>query len=410
MQELSNLIARQPICNKQLKVKGFELLYRMRMTADGNPVLDNPDGASIDVLLAAFNSLSIKDVVGDKLAFINFTSNVILKHIPPIPHKQLVIELLEDQEITPALLKAIARLRQQGYKIALDDFCLTKETVSLVNYADIIKIDVLDTPPETWANYIPKLKKKGITLLAEKVESHEMFEHCCKLGFDLFQGYFFAKPKIIIGRRIANNELSVLELVSKLSGSDSDIDIDEITNIIIRDPTLTYNLLRTINSGLFYRSKEIGSIKYAITMLGLNRLHKWISLLALTTLEQKPQLLLVFAMTRARMCELLGQKLTSRESANDYFTLGIMSLMDAFINLSMHELLKKISLPKTMETALLNYDGDMGNVLYTVVNYENGNWDCERRKLFADSGKIKSDDITQAYLDSVQWAEKNKKM
>ena len=408
MQELSNLIARQPICNKQLKVKGFELLYRMRMTADGNPVLDNPDGASIDVLLAAFNSLSIEDVVGDKLAFINFTSNVILKHIPPIPHKQLVIELLEDQEITPALLRAIARLRQQGYKIALDDFCLTKETVSLVNYADIIKIDVLDTPPETWANYIPKLKKKGITLLAEKVETHEMFEHCCKLGFDLFQGYFFAKPKIITGRRIANNEISVLELVSKLTGND--IDIDEITNIIIRDPTLTYNLLRTINSGLFYRSKEIGSIKYAITMLGLNRLHKWISLIALTTLEQKPPVLMVFAMTRARMCELLGQKLTSRESTNDYFTLGLMSLMDAFVNLDMHELLKKISLPKAMEVALLNYDGDMGSVLHTVINYENGNWDCEQKILIVSGKRVNSDDITQAYLDSVQWAEKNQQM
>ena len=408
MEELSNLIARQPICNKQLKVKGFELLYRMRMTADGNPVLDNPDGASIDVLLAAFNSLSIEDVVGDKLAFINFTSNVILKHIPPIPHKQLVIELLEDQEITPALLRAIARLRQQGYKIALDDFCLTKETVSLVNYADIIKIDVLDTPPETWANYIPKLKKKGITLLAEKVETHEMFEHCCKLGFDLFQGYFFAKPKIITGRRIANNEISVLELVSKLTGND--IDIDEITNIIIRDPTLTYNLLRTINSGLFYRSKEIGSIKYAITMLGLNRLHKWISLIALTTLEQKPPVLMVFAMTRARMCELLGQKLTSRESTNDYFTLGLMSLMDAFVNLDMHELLKKISLPKAMEVALLNYDGDMGSVLHTVINYENGNWDCEQKILIVSGKRVNSDDITQAYLDSVQWAEKNQQM
>ena len=408
MQKISNLIARQPICNKQLKVKGFELLYRMKMTADGNPILDNPDGASIDVLLAAFNSLSIKDVVGDKLAFINFTSNVILKHIPPIPHKQLVIELLEDQEITPALLRAIARLRLKGYKIALDDFCLTKETVSLVNYADIIKIDVLDTPPETWANYIPKLKKKGIILLAEKVESHEMFERCCKLGFDLFQGYFFAKPKIITGRRIANNELSVLELVSKLSGSD--IDIDEITNIIIRDPTLSYNLLRTINSGLFYRSKEIGSIKYAITMLGLNRLHKWISLIALTTLEKRPPVLLVFAMTRARMCELLGQKLTSRESANDYFTLGLMSLMDAFVNLDMLELLKKISLPKPMEAALLDYDGDMGNVLHTVINYESGNWDCEQKILIVGGKRIKSDDITQAYLDSVRWAEKNQRM
>ncbi len=119
---------------------------------------------------------------------------------------------------------------------------------------------------------------------------------------------------------------------------------------------------------------------------------------------------MVFAMTRARMCELLGQKLTSRESANDYFTLGLMSLMDAFVNLDMHELLKKISLPKAMEVALLNYDGDMGSVLHTVINYENGNWDCEQKILIVSGKRVNSDDITQAYLDSVQWAEKNQQM
>lgn len=408
MQELSNLIARQPICNKQLKVKGFELLYRMQMTEDGDPLLDNPDGASIDVLLATFNDLSIQDVVGDKLAFINFTGNNIIKHLPPISHKQLVIELLEDQEITPALLKSLARLRQQGYKIALDDFCLTKETISLVNYADIIKIDVLDTPPETWSNYIPKLREKGITLLAEKVETHEMFEKCCALGFDLFQGYFFAKPKIIKGRRLSNNELSILELIAKLNASD--IDINDVTNIIIRDPNLTYNLLLTINSGLFSLSKEISSIKHAITMLGLKRLKKWISLLALATLDNKPQVLIVYAMTRAKMCEILGQKLTSRKSADDYFTVGLISLMDAFVNLNIDELLDKISLPKKMELALLSYEGDMGNILYTVINYQNGNWDYEQKNPFIGGEKIQPDDITQAYLDSVHWAEKNKHM
>jgi EAL and modified HD-GYP domain-containing signal transduction protein len=404
MQELTNLIARQAICNRQLKVKGFELLYRMQMTTDGDPLLDNPDGASIDVLLATFNSLSIHDVVGDKLVFINFTSNI-LKHMPVIPHKQLVIELLEDQEITPKLLKSLSRLRQQGYKIALDDFCLNKESISLVNYADIIKIDVLATTPETWVNYIPKLQKKGITLLAEKVETYEMFERCCELGFDLFQGYYFAKPKIIKGRRISNNELSVLQLVSKLSAID--IDIDDVTNVIIRDPTLTYNLLRTINSGLFYLSTEIVSIKHAITMLGINRLQKWIALLALTTLEKKPQVLVVYTMIRARMCELLGQKITLRESADDYFTLGLMSLMDAFVNLEMDELLKNISLPKHMEIALLKHEGDMGKVLTTVINYQNGHWDCAQKISFIDDENIKPDDITQAYLDSVQWAEKH---
>lgn len=406
MKELSNLIARQPICNKQLKVKAFELLYRMQMTSEGAPLLDNPAGATIDVLLAAFNDLCIQDVVGDKLAFINFTSNIILKQIPPISHKQLVIELLEDQEITPSLLKAIARLRQKGYKIALDDFCLTKETISLIEYADIIKIDVLDTPPSVWEDYIPKLKEKGITLLAEKVETQEMFEQCCDLGFDLFQGYFFAKPKIIVGRRISNNELSILELITKLSATD--IDIEDVTNTIIQDPNLTYNLLRTINSGLFGLPKEIGSIKHAITLLGLKKLKKWISLLALTTLENKPQLLIELAMVRAKMCEILGQKTTARESADDYFTVGLLSLMDAFVDLNMGDLLDKISLPQKMEDALLHHKGDMGKVLSCVINYQRGNWGNTENISFFENNNIESKDITQAYLDSVQWAENNK--
>jgi EAL and modified HD-GYP domain-containing signal transduction protein len=145
-------------------------------------------------------------------------------------------------------------------------------------------------------------------------------------------------------------------------------------------------------------------------MLGLNRLQKWISLLALTTLDTKPQMLIVFAMVRARMCEILGQKLTSRESANDYFTLGLMSLMDAFVNLEMNELLSNISLPKKMERALLKHEGDMGNVLNTVINYQNGNWDCEEKIPFISGENIKPDDITQAYLDSVIWSEKHKQM
>ncbi len=405
MSEQSNLIARQPICNKQLKVVAFELLYRMQ--SDGNnAVVTNADGATIDVLLSAFNDLCINDVVGNKKAFVNFTSGIILNQLPPISPKQLVIELLEDQEITPALLKALGRLRKKGYKIALDDFCLTKETISLIDYADIIKLDVLDQKPESWANYIPRLKDKGIILLAEKVETYTVYEQCRELGFDLFQGYFFAKPKVITGKRISNNELTILNLLGKLNSKD--VDIGEVTKLISHDTNLSYNLLRTINSGLFNLPSKVDSIKHAITMLGLSHLKSWISFLALSSLDNKPQVLTDLAMVRAKMCEQLGKNITRRASADDYFTIGLLSLIDAFFDMPMEELMKKISLSESMKNALLKREGDMGQALECVINYQNGDWAQDKGIESTDENSLSCDQITQAYLDSVKWTEENR--
>ncbi|MFT6386944.1 MAG: EAL and modified HD-GYP domain-containing signal transduction protein [Cellvibrionaceae bacterium] len=405
MIESSNLIARQPICNKQLKVVAFELLYRMQSGGGNHAVVGDADAATIDVLLSAFNDLSIDDVVGNKKAFVNFTSNILLTQLPPISPKQLVIELLEDQEITPALLKALGRLRKQGYKIALDDFCLTKETISLIDYTDIIKLDVLDQAPESWAAYIPKLKDRGITLLAEKVESYAVYEQCCELGFELFQGYFFAKPKVITGKRISNNEMTILSLLTKLNAKD--INISEVTKLISHDANLSYNLLRTINSGLFNFSSKVNSIKHAITMLGLTHLKSWISFIALSSMDNKPQALTELAMVRAKMCEELGKSMTSSASADDYFTIGMFSLIDAFFDIPMEELVKKLSLSDTMKNALLKREGSMGAALDCVINYQNGTWDNVEKTPLIDTGALSHESITNAYLNSVKWAEEN---
>ncbi|MGH1484951.1 MAG: EAL and HDOD domain-containing protein [Cellvibrionaceae bacterium] len=408
MSETSSLIARQPICNKQLKVVAFELLYRMQ-SKNNEAVVSDADGATIDVLLSAFNDLSINDVVGNKLAFVNFTSNILLNQLPPISPKQLVIELLEGQEVTPALLKALERLRKKGYKIALDDFCLTKETIALIEYADIIKLDVLEDEPESWAGYIPRLKDKGITLLAEKVETYEVYEQCCELGFDLFQGYFFAKPKVMSGKRISNNELTILSLLSKLNSKD--VNIEEVTKAITQDANLSYNLLRTINSGLFCLPQKVDSIKHAIMMLGLNHLKSWINFLALSSLDSKPQALTDLAMLRAKMCEQLGKTISKRNTADDYFTVGLLSLIDAFFDMPMEDLIKKLSLSDAMKNALLKKEGEMGIALECAIRYQHGEWDDTGAKNnLLNSNIISMENITAAYLDSIQWVEENRPM
>lgn len=402
MTNSSNLIARQPICNKNLKVIGFEILYRMQ-GGQNSATIDDPDAATIDVLLALFNDLSIEDVVGNKLAFINFTSNLILQGLPDIPPKQLVIELLEDQTITPALLKSLARFRKQGYKIALDDFCLNRETISLVDYANIIKLDVMEQEPETWAEYIPLLKEKGVALLAEKVESYEIYERCCELGFQLFQGYFFSKPKVISGKRMNNNEVTILNLLSEINKIS--VDFNTVTRLISQDVTLSYNLLRTINSGLFSLPTQVTSIKHAITLLGLSTLKNWINLLSLSSLGNKPQILTDLVMLRAKMCEMIGQKINGTLKADDFFTVGLLSLIDAFFDMPMKLLLGKLSISKEIKQALLNREGELGMALECAISYQDGKWQQAAKNQLVRNKQITPSDLNAIYLESIKWVE-----
>ena len=398
----SSLIARQPICSQSLKVVGFELLYRMN-AGENAAYITNEDAATIDVLLAAYNNLSINDVVGDQLAFVNFSGNLLQQKLPPIPPKQLVIELLEDQKITPDLIKSLKQLRRKGYKIALDDFCLNEETITLIDCADIIKLDVLASPPSSWESYIPKLSDRGITMLAEKVETYDVYEECCELGFKLFQGYFFSKPKIISGKKMSSNEMSVLKLVNKLNSSE--VNYDEVIQLIAADVDLSYNLLRTVNSGMYGLSTKIDSVRQAAVILGLDHLRNWINFLALSSLDNKPQVLLDTAMTRARMCELIGQQITKTDNPEGFFTAGLFSMIDAFFDVPMRELLKKLSFKEELNRALLRHEGILGNVLKAVIAHQQGN-------MSNDNGlsgyRIGGQEMTEIYLESIQWVEANK--
>ncbi|MFT6102934.1 MAG: EAL and modified HD-GYP domain-containing signal transduction protein [Candidatus Endobugula sp.] len=396
----THLIARQPICNSSLKVVAYELLYRMN-GANNNALIENQDSATIDVLLAAYNDLSITDVIGKQQAFVNFTSNIIINNLPPLSPKQLVIELLEDQEVTPELIKALKKLRSKGYKIALDDFCLTKETLSLIECADIIKVDVLDQAPETWESYIPKLKERGILMLAEKVETYEVYEQCKKLGFELFQGYFFAKPKILSGKKMSRNSMSVLQLISKLNMPE--VDYDDIINTISADVGLSYNLLRTLNSGMYAHVNKVDSVRHAAVTLGLNNLRNWINLLALGSLDNKPSIVLETAMIRAKMCEELGGIITGKIAPEGYFTVGLFSMTDAFFDTPLEELIKKLALSNELTSALLQHKGDKGKILQITAHYQEDKL-TKQDLNFLEDYNITNQQLTQAYLNSIYWS------
>ncbi len=400
MTESLPLLARQPIFNTQMKVVAYELLCRSSHINQAD--FNNGDAASSQVLLNAFTELSIHNVVGKHLAFINFTRNL-LQTPPPFDRKQLVVEVVEGQNVDASMLHALKVLRENNYTIALDDFILTAETEHLIPYADIIKLDVLQLNTKELTDHINRLKQFDIKLLAEKVETYEMLEFCKSMGFDLFQGYFLARPQIITGRKMSDNKQSVLQLLSALQ--DPDVPVEKIERMIARDTVLSFKLLRLVNSAAFGLARKIDSLKQAIMLLGLNKIKNWVNILAMSNLGDKPHELSVAALTRARMCELIANQLNGKSNADGYFTVGLLSTLDAFMDLPMANLLESISLSKHINDAILNQLGSEGKVLEITTHYEKGEWDKIDWSYLNQNG-ISADQLAQIYVDTLEWVDK----
>lgn len=394
------LLARQPIFNTNMKVVAYELLCRSSHVNQAN--FTNGDAASSQVLLNAFTELSISNVVGKNLAFINFTRNL-LQTPPPFDRKQLVVEVLEGQKVDAAMLHALKVLREHNYTIALDDFILTPETQNLVPYADIIKLDVLQLSGQDVIAHVKYLKPYGIKLLAEKVETYEMLEFCKSAGFDLFQGYFLARPQIIVGRKMSDNKQSVLQLLSALQ--DPDVPVEKIEKMLARDTVLSFKLLRLVNSAAFGLARKVDSLKQAIMLLGLNKIKNWVNILAMSNLGDKPHELSIAALTRARMCELIANHFNGKTKTDGYFTVGLLSTLDAFMDAPMTTLLGSISLSQHINDAILNQLGSEGKVLEITTHYEKGEWE----KIdwdYLESNGISAEQLAQIYVDTLEWVDK----
>lgn len=397
MSELWPLLARQPIFNRKMQVVAYELLCRNYDIDFTSP--EGGDTASSQVLLHTFTDLSIQSVVGKHQAFINFTRTLLLAP-PPFHQDQLVIEVLEGQKVDAQMLHSLKRLREKGYTIALDDFELTEETRGLIPYADIIKLDVLQLSTEQIIEHVEHLKSFGITLVAEKVETYEMLEFCKSLGFDLFQGYFLARPKIIKGRKITENKQAVLQLLSVMHNPD--VHLDEVERLIAHDPMLSYKLLRLVNSAAFALPRTIDSLRQAIALLGLDIIKNWINLLAMANMGDKPLELSIAALTRARMCAAIATAMNGMSRSDSFFTVGLLSTLDAFMDAPLEILLKNLSLNKNLNEALLEHSGDEGRVLEIVEHYEKADWEKIDWE-YLSQNNITPDTLTHIYLDAISW-------
>lgn len=365
-------VARQPIFQKDKKIFGYELLFRESMDnffsgIDGNT-------ATSKLLSNTFMNIGIEKITDNKPAFINFTRDLLIRHIPQLfPKELLFVEVLEDVEPEEQVVNACKELSDQGYTIALDDFFYTSEMQPLIALANIIKFDFLSSPIEEISEVIDKIAGPNLTLLAEKVETNEEFVTALEMGFDYFQGYFFSKPEIIEGRDLSGAQMNLLEIMAEVNKPD--FKFQKVEDIIARDVAITYKLMRYINSVFFRRVNKISTIKQAIVMLGEKGIRSFLSLIAMTKLgEGKPDELIRSSIIRAKFCELLGMNNQSNVNPSELFTLGLFSSIDAILNDSMENIMAKLPLSDNIKRALIDGEGELKDYLKFSLCYEKGDW------------------------------------
>ena len=387
-------LARQPIYDRDLHIYGYELLYRADM--ENKAPADAGDQATSTVLINALNEIGLESLVGDHFAFVNLTRGFVVGDNPlPFGERQFVIEILEDIGPEPCVLAGAKRLAQQGYIIALDDFVLADHLLPMVELADIIKIDVLALDEATVREHINTIRPYKVKLLAEKVETQEAFEFCKDLGFDYFQGYFFCRPHVVTKPRLPSNHLSVLQLLSALNNPR--VTAEDLEKLLERDTSLSYRLLRHVNSASFALPHKVNALRQAIMLLGLNTIRQWATLMMLSQINDKPHELMTTAIIRAKMCEQLA--VASGERAKDsHFIVGLFSVLDALLDAPMAMILEPLSLTDDISAALLSREGPAGEALRCAMAFERGDWDNVLYRA------LDEETLTRSYLDAVVWS------
>ncbi len=392
------LVGRQSIYDRKLNVHAYELLYRAEELAEQAP--DEFDGnmATSKVMMNTFFNIGLEAIVGNKIAFINLTQDFIhgTLDVPAFSNK-VVLEVLEDIEPNQKTIDGMILLKQKGFDIALDDFSFKENMMPLIDYADLIKVDItLLSKQELEKNILIMKRNSKLKLLAEKIETQEEFDHCKSLGFDYFQGYFLEKPNIVKGKHMPANKMAILQLLMKLQ--DPDVEIDELEKLIVNDASLSFKLMRYINSPAFNIGKNVTSIKQILVILGLNNLKQWMTLIIISDIDDKPSDLIRISLVRAKMCVKLAE-ITKQENPQEYFLLGLFSILDAMLDEDLKKILAAMPINSELKNALLNYKGIRGSILKCVIAYERGDMKGLR------CGNIPKKILRKSYLAALAWAD-----
>ncbi len=402
--ELQYFIGRQPILNRKQEIYGYELLFRA--AADHTTAqFESQAQASASVISTALSDFGLQDVLGDKFGFLNITEKVLHSEmLELLPIEQSVLEILETIELDDNVRLRCNELKSMGFKIALDDHIYAPQHSAFYKIIDIVKVDIMATDPLELPLIAANLRKYPVQLLAERVETVDVFEKCMEYGFELFQGYFFERPVIIGQKRIDPSGLAMMKLLQQLN---EDWDIDEVEDTFRENPSLTFNLLKLVNSVMIGMREKIKNIRHAIMILGINHLRRWVQLALFAGKDDRGlnSPLLEMAAVRGRLMELLMMYKTKQDRTSDLvetaFLTGILSLLNALYETPMEHVVESLNLSEDMSDALLKREGQLGILLLLAEKLEKTDFNAVQEIL--DSQKISLDQLLSAQLDAFNW-------
>lgn len=394
------LVARQAVYDNAMAVVAYELLYR-EAESDLRAMIIDGRRATLRVIANAALEIGLDRLAGDLPVHINYPRELLVgDHYLPLQPERVVIEVLEDVRADREVVAGISALRARGHRIALDDYCSRETDRALLEVADIVKVALSREAPEDLPRTVRELKARGLRLIAEEVETVEQFERCLDLGFDAFQGYFLQHPQTFRAQRVPSNRIGTLRLLTELSREDSTI--EEVERVVAQDISMSYRVIRCINSSYYNLPRKVDSIRQAIVILGMDALRQLCSLVALQGFDDRPPSLIVVAMARARMCEQLARLIGV--DSGPFFITGLFSMLNVLTGVPLSKLVEELPLAKPVERALVAEEGELGAALRCVRAYERGHWQA------VSFGNLPQHVIRAAYVDAVFWAEQTRAM
>lgn len=395
-------VARQPIFELGRGLYGYELLYRR--DADANHADGVSAGSmSAEVIVHALLGIGLRSIAGAGRAFVNFSrTQLVDRSWELFDRDSVVIELLETVECDAETIGACRALVGAGYTLALDDYVYADESRPLLDLASIVKLDILNRTPEQIAAMARQLQPAGVRLLAERVETATIRDVCVDAGYELFQGYLFSRPETLTKTDVSAGQLAIMRILNLLQDPETrDTALDAAFQ---NDLALAYKLLRIVNAASVGGS-GIKSIPHAIRLIGREALHRWLSVILVTSLGQKGDVsheIALAAVTRARMCELVVAESLGNREAGSAFIVGLLSLLDVLLEVPMDRVLTRLELSDDVRGALLERGGPLAGPLQLVEAYEKANWDAAQS--FALEGKLPAETLPELYKNALKWA------
>lgn len=393
-------IARQPIFNRNRDIVAYELLYRDPKTKTASMI--DGDHATSSVLMISSVLASFEELLDGKAAFVNFTKNLLCDNTATLfSNNFLIIEILENVVPNENLVHHLKRLKELGYTLALDDFTSSYKYPELIDLADIIKVDFMLTSPDQQAQIVQKYSREGLKFLAEKVETSEEFDRAMEIGYDYFQGYYFAKPAIFNYQDISNTSSTCFKMLEALS--DPVPSYESLQEIVETDVAMTYKLFKYADSPIHGGRESITSIREALVRLGIENIHNWVYLIILRSISRgQSNDLVSISLQRAKMLEIIAEQTGLKKKKTEYFITGLFSLLDVLTNKSIKDVIKPLPLSDEVKDAIISKDNALGKSLDLILAYEAGDW--KKFESLCKQLKLKVSKVINAYMEGLEWS------